>query len=291
MTVAEPLLVADRLTRRYPAPSLAERLRGRGEVAALTDVSLQVHRGERLGVVGESGSGKTTLLRILLGLERPDTGTVTFDGRAVTAGTRMPWFRSRVQLVPQDPSTSLNPHLRVGDVVAEPLRCLDLHPSREPAYGPAPGRRPGRAGSEVREARAARVAQCLELAGLPAAMASRRPGELSGGERQRVAIARALAPRPEVVLADEAVSALDATVRWRVLQMLRETCELAGVALVLVSHDLGAVFHTCESVAVLDRGRLVEAGPVEEVFTAPAHLTTRRLVSAVPRQPRILEPR
>ncbi|WP_409484662.1 ABC transporter ATP-binding protein [Arsenicicoccus dermatophilus] len=288
MTTGDPLLVAHHLTRRHPAPCLTDRLRGRGAVTALDDVSLQVHRAERLGVVGESGSGKTTLLRILLGLERPDAGTVTFDGRPVTAGTRMPWFRARVQLVPQDPSTSLNPYLRVGDVVAEPLRCLDLHPSREPAYGQAPGAVPGRSG---REDRAARVARCLELAGLPAALASRRPGELSGGERQRVAIARALAPRPEVVLADEAVSALDATVRRRVLQMLRETCEQAGVALVLVSHDLGAVFHTCESVAVLDRGRLVESGPVEEVFTAPAHLTTRRLVSAVPRQPRTRAPR
>jgi peptide/nickel transport system ATP-binding protein len=243
------LLAARGLTRRY-----------RG-VTALEDVSLQVGAGERVAVVGESGSGKSTLARLLLALDPADAGTVALDGRAVRPGSArsLRWFRRRVQTVPQDPGRSFNPRMRVGQAVAEPLACLQVHGDHS-----------------------ARVAELLVAVGLEPDAARRWPHEFSGGQRQRLAIARALAPRPDVVVADEPVSALDVVVRLQVVELLARLSAAEGLALVVVSHDLGVVQHLCDRVVVLDAGRVVEQGPVPAVFGAPASAVTARLLDAVP---------
>ncbi|WP_082522679.1 ABC transporter ATP-binding protein [Geodermatophilus sp. Leaf369] len=244
-----PLLEARGLTRRY------------GRTTALDDVSLTLAAGERLAVVGESGSGKSTLARLLLALDTPDAGTVALDGRAVRPGSSrsLRWFRRRVQTVPQDPSRSFNPRMRVGAAVAEPLACLQVHGDHS-----------------------ARVAELLVAVGLEPDAATRWPHEFSGGQRQRLAIARALAPRPELLIADEPVSALDVVVRLQVVDLLAELSAAEGLALLVVSHDLGVVQHLCNRVLVLDGGRAVEEGPVDRVFAAPASPVTARLLDAVP---------
>ena len=227
--VGEPVLSLDRVTRRY------------GATRALDDVSLTVRRGERLGVVGGSGSGKTTLLRQFAGLDAPDSGAVRVD-----AG---------VQVVFQDPQSSLNPRLRIGRSVAEGM--------------PRPDR--------------ARVAQVLAEVGLPADAADRFPHQFSGGQRQRISIARAVAGRPEVLLADEPVSALDVSVRAQVLDLLDRLVEEYGLTLVFISHDLSVVREVCSTVAVMHQGRIVEHGPTEQVWADPQHEYTRSLLAAIPR--------
>ncbi len=254
---AEPLLVAEGLYRIHPAARGTGGLRRRGEVVALAGVDVAVHPGERLGVVGASGSGKTTLARLLLGLEAPDAGRVLFDGREVRYGTNLRWYRPLVQLVPQDPSSSLDPHQRVRDSIAEPLECLRLPGDHD-----------------------ARVRDCLDAVGLEHDLAGRFPAELSGGQRQRVAIARALAPAPRVIVADEAVSALDASIRHHVLDTLARMCDRDGIALVFVAHDLGAVARLCHRVIVMSHGKVVDSGPMPAAFITPRHEVTRALVEA-----------
>ncbi|NIH68729.1 ABC transporter ATP-binding protein [Modestobacter marinus] len=249
---AEPLLAARGLTRRY---------RG-SDVPALDGVDLVVGAGRRVAVVGESGAGKSTLTRLLLALERPDAGEVTYRGRPVHPGRprSLHWFRRAVQVVPQDPGRSLSPRMRVGEAVAEPLRCL-------------------RVAGDHR----ARVAELLLAVGLDPDAATRLPNEFSGGQRQRIALARALAPRPEVLIADEPVSALDAAVRLQVVDLLREVSDAEGVALLVVSHDLGVVAALCSDVVVLAGGRVAEAGPTDRVLTDPVSREAHALVAAVPR--------
>jgi len=244
-----PLLEARGLTRRYR------------DLTALDDVSLQLGAGQRVAVVGESGSGKSTLARLLLALDTPDAGTVALDGHPVHPGSArsLRWFRRRVQTVPQDPGRSFNPRMRVGQAVAEPLACLQVHGDHS-----------------------ARVAELLVAVGLEPDAAQRWPHEFSGGQRQRLAIARALAPRPDVLVADEPVSALDVVVRLQVVELLAQLSAAEGLALVVVSHDLGVVQHLCERVLVLDGGRVVEHGPVPQVLGTPAHPVTARLLDAVP---------
>jgi peptide/nickel transport system ATP-binding protein len=247
----------------YRATGLGRRFSRRG-APALVDVDLELRAGQRLGLVGGSGAGKTTLARLLLALDRADTGTVTYRDRAVRPGrpTHVRWLRRAVQLVPQDPGRSLDPRLPVGISIAEPLECLGI-------------------GGDHR----ARVAELLLSVGLEPDAAARRPHEFSGGQRQRIAIARALAPEPEVLVADEPVSALDTVVRRQVLDLLRGLSTSRGLALVVVSHDLGAVARLCSDVLVLDGGRVVECGPVPQVFSRPRSPVTRSLLDAVPRLP------
>ncbi|PID97399.1 MAG: ABC transporter ATP-binding protein [Actinomycetales bacterium] len=229
---------------------------------AVDGVSLELRHGDRLAVIGESGSGKSTLLRLILGVEAPDTGTVSFDGRAIHAGSDLKWLRRRMQFVPQDPSTTLNPRMTVLQAVCEPLRCLRIDVDhRQRAY------------------------ECLDVVGLSAAHAKRRPAQLSGGQRQRVAIARALSVDPDVIVADEAVSDLDASVRQTVLDGLLKGCAEMNLALLLVTHDLGVAYYTCDSIVVLDKGRVVDAGETRSVLRAPQSAITSRLVAAVPRLP------
>jgi len=242
-------------------------LRYRGSTGnVVEDVSLAVEAGHSLALVGESGAGKTTLLRLLLGLARPTSGHVRFDGSDLSLRNReqMRRFRRSVQCVFQDPYSSLDPRRRVGATVAEPLRSLGID-SRATA-GP-------------------KVAAALERVGLPADAADRYPHEFSGGQRQRIAIARATVCTPRVLLADEPVSALDVTTRVKVVDLLAELKQEQGLTLVMVSHDLSVVASLCERTAVLERGRLVEQGDTGQVLGRPAHPYTRRLVGSVPRLP------
>lgn len=231
---------------------------------ALDGVDLTMRPGRHLGVVGESGSGKSTLLRLLLGLETPDAGTVTFAGEPVTPGpaaTLRP-LRRAVQLVSQDPGSSLNPRRSVAASIGEPLECLGIDGDH-----------------------AARVRELLTAVGLDPDRADRRPAAFSGGERQRIAIARALAPRPSVLLADEPFSAVDAATRVALVGLLRDLAAAQSLQLLLVSHDLGVVERLCHDVLVLGAGTVAERGPVREVFGDPQAELTRRLLAAVPRLP------
>ncbi|MGD9739674.1 MAG: ABC transporter ATP-binding protein [Bauldia sp.] len=232
---------------------------GRGR-PVLTDVSFAVGAGDSLGIVGESGSGKTTLLRMMLALVRPQAGTVAFDGTPLAAFDRrsLRAFRRRVQPVFQDPYSSLDPRQTVGAIVAEPLRALRI---------------PG----DAREA----SARALAAVGLGPEMLRRYPHAFSGGQRQRIAIARAIVPAPDFLLADEPVSALDLSTRGRIVDLLAELS--ARMTLVLVSHDIAVVASLCRRIVVLERGRIVEAGPTRDVLRAPRHPYTQRLLASIPR--------
>ncbi len=242
------------VSKRYPGSSRP----------ALDGIHATVEEGEHLGIVGESGSGKTTLSRVMLGLLAPSAGEVRYRGAPVSYGrgrsTRD--FRSRVQLVLQDPYSSLSPRLTVAEIVAEPLRIL--------------GRTAGLA---------ARVAELLAGVELDPLLAGRLPHELSGGQRQRVAIARALSVRPEVIVADEPLSALDVSVREQVLVLLRRLARDEGLTLVIVSHDLGVVQRLCPRAMVMSRGRAVESGATARLLERPTHPYTRELIASIPRLP------
>ncbi|MGY0460107.1 dipeptide ABC transporter ATP-binding protein [Kitasatospora sp. cg17-2] len=244
-----PLLDVDRIGRSFA---------GRPVVR---DVSFRLHAGETLGLVGESGSGKTTTARIVLGLERPDTGTVQLDGRPWSAlterGRRAD--RLRIQAVQQDPLGSFDPRFTVERLVAEAV---------------------ARTGVPRGEERRRRVTELLDQVGLPAALLARRPTELSGGQRQRVAIARALAPAPALLVCDEPVSALDLSVQAQILDLLADLRRELGLALLFISHDLGVVQHLADRVAVMKDGRLVETATVDRLFAEPADPYTRRLLAA-----------
>jgi peptide/nickel transport system ATP-binding protein len=231
-------------------------------VHALDGLTLDVAEGERLGVVGESGSGKTTLARLLVGLDRPTSGSIRFDGREITGlpERELRVLRRQVQIVFQDPMGSLDPRMTVRGIIAEPLRGLGVAGDHE-----------------------ARVQELLEAVGLPRAAADRYPHQFSGGQRQRIAIARALAPRPRLLVADEPVSALDVSVRAQVLNLLLDLAEGLALTLVFVSHDLSVVRFLCDRVAVLRHGQLVELGATDTVYDAPQDDYTRLLLASVPR--------
>jgi ABC-type glutathione transport system ATPase component len=271
--VADPTAPAvfevDRLSRAFPLPRAGRGSAGRGGREArvrhaLRDVSLTLPDGASLGIVGESGSGKSTLVRLLLGLDRPDAGTVRYRGREVRAGRPrdLRWLRRDVQVVLQDPATSLDPRMPVGAIVAEPLECL-----------------------RVAENHDVRVDEVLRAVELSPDVRRRYPHEFSGGQRQRIAIARALAPRPRVLVGDEPVSALDVSVRAQILDLLATLTVANDLSLVLVSHDLGVVARLCDQVAVMHAGEIVEHGPTTQVLDHPSHPYTQALLAAVPRLP------
>lgn len=251
-----PLLSADGLHVTFPGR------RGGPSARAVDGVDLDIGAGEIVALVGESGCGKTTLARSLLGLVPPTTGRITFGGQPLGRGTRaLKAYRKRVQLVLQDPSGSLNPRHTVYDAVAEGLR---IH---------------GYAGDE----RAA-VAGALSRAGLrpPERFFLRYPHELSGGQRQRVVIAGALVLEPELIVADEPVASLDASVRGEILALLLRLRDELGLSALVVTHDLGLAWNIADRVAVMYLGRIVESGPVEDVLTSPRHPYTQALLSVLP---------
>ncbi|MDF5754223.1 ABC transporter ATP-binding protein [Spongiactinospora sp. TRM90649] len=236
---------------------------GSGGHHALRGVSLTVRAGETVGVVGESGSGKSTLARLMLGMIAPTSGRVTLAGRdpARLRGRALRDLRRRAQLVFQDPVGALSPRRTIADAVAEPLRAAGV-PAAE---------------------RGRRVAEALSRMGLPESFLNRRPHELSGGQAQRVGIARALVGAPDLIVFDEPTSALDVTVQAQILKVVGEVAGDAGRGSVFISHDLATVRGTCDRVVVLYLGRIVEEGPVEEVFANPRHPYTMALLAGAPR--------
>ncbi|HXM57004.1 MAG TPA: ABC transporter ATP-binding protein [Candidatus Dormibacteraeota bacterium] len=235
-----------------------------GPVTALEGVSLAVPRGSAVALIGESGSGKTTLGLTLLRVHRPAAGRVLFDGLDVTDWDerRLRFLRPRMQLVFQDPYASLDPHLTVGRALAEALWA--------------------RSGSLGRAASSERVEALLAAVGLPPEVAGRRPHLLSGGQRQRVGIARALAPEPDLLVADEPVSALDVSTQAQIAALLAEVRRARGLTLLLITHDLALAGQLCERVAVLHLGQVVETGSTDDVVRRPQHPFTAVLLSATP---------
>jgi len=256
-----PLLSARDLTKRYALR--AGVFRGGETFAAVDGVSFDVGRGETLGLVGESGSGKSTIGRLVLRLEEPTKGSVYFEGDDWLALTGEDLRRRRrdVQVVFQDPNTSLNPRMRCGAQVAEPLRVQKLARGRD-----------------LRE----RVASLLQEVGLSAETARRFPSELSGGQRQRVAIARALATRPKFVVCDEPVSSLDVSIAAQVLNLLADLRERSGLSYLFISHDLAVVSRVSDRIAVMYCGRIVEEGSAAALVAHPLHPYTAALLSAAP---------
>jgi ABC-type oligopeptide transport system ATPase subunit len=232
-------------------------------VRAVDDVSFSIDKSETFGLVGESGSGKTTTGRCILRLIEPTSGEVRFRGEDVLAfsRTRMREARRDMQIVFQDPYSSLNPRMRVGSIVEEPLVIHKIGSKDE---------------------RRARVATLFELVGLDPTQLTRFPHQFSGGQRQRIGLARALALNPSLVIADEPVSALDVSVQAQVVNLLMDLQKTLDLTYLFIAHDLRLVRHICDRVAVMYLGRIVEIGPTERLFEAPAHPYTRALLSAIP---------
>lgn len=260
--MTDSIMRVRQLTKEYPVRQGGFR-GGSGIVRAVSGVDLDVRRGETLGLVGESGCGKTTLGRMLVRLLEPTSGTIEFEGREVTnlRGSDLKWFRRKVQIVFQDPFSSLDPRTRIGDSIAEPL----LH---------------HRIGD--RDEREERVGEMLEMVGLHRSHVTRYPHEFSGGQRQRIGIGRALILRPDFVVADEPVSALDVSVQAQILNLLSDLQQELALTLVFVAHNLAVVEHISDRVAVMYLGRVVELANRNEVFSSPTHPYTEMLLDAVP---------
>ena len=261
--MADDLLVARGLVVAYGRRSV-QLFGSRKQVPVLHGVDIRVGRGETVGIVGESGSGKTTLGRALLGLVEPTAGTVTFDGADITALDEKArrQLRRRMQMIFQDPMSSLNPRHTIGRILTEPLVLHGFAKSRAAALSLVHG--------------------VLDRVGLSRNTVERYSFELSGGQRQRVGIARAVVLKPDFVLADEIVSGLDVSTQAQVLRLLKELTSEMHLALAFISHDLSVVRSICQRVVVMREGQVVEEGPCERVFTAPASDYTRMLIDAIP---------
>lgn len=242
----------------------------KGSTPAVNCVSFSINDGERYGLVGESGSGKSTIARLILALDQPTEGRVTFNDMDVSSlrGKNLRAYRRKVQAVFQDPDDSLSPRLRIRDIIGEPLRVHGL------AWG-----------KQMR----LRVGQLLEAVGLPAEVADRFPHQFSGGQRQRIAIARAISLEPEFLVLDEAVSALDVSIQCQILNLLQDLQSRKGLGYMFISHNLAVVEYMCQRVGVLYAGCLVEEAPHRHIFNDSHHPYTRSLLAAVPGSGHLLD--
>jgi oligopeptide/dipeptide ABC transporter ATP-binding protein len=255
--MSSPHLSAERVVHSYPAAD-------GGRVVALNGLSFDLARGQTLGIIGASGAGKSTLVRLVLGLERPESGRILIDGNDLNekSTSERRSLRMKLQVVFQDPRSSLNPHLSLRSIVEEPLLAR---------------------GHITREERRKRVEQTMVSVGLDPSMQLRKPDALSGGERQRVAIARALITQPEILILDEPVSALDGPIRSQILTLLAEIQANLGLTVVLVSHDVRSTQTLADTVLVLYAGVCVESGKASEVLSNPSHPYTQALLAAIPK--------
>ncbi|WP_435210154.1 ABC transporter ATP-binding protein [Streptomyces sp. bgisy034] len=262
--MAEAILEVRGLVKHYPLTRGVLFRKQVGSVKAVDGVDLTLHRGETLGIVGESGCGKSTVARTLVNLERPTAGSVKYKGEDITrlSGRALKAVRRNIQMVFQDPYTSLNPRMTVGDIIGEPF---EIHPEAAP-----------------RGDRRRKVRELLDVVGLNPEYVNRYPHQFSGGQRQRIGIARGLALRPEIIVADEPVSALDVSVQAQVVNLMARLQSEFELSYVFIAHDLSIVRHISDRVAVMYLGRIVETGRDTEIYDRPTHPYTQALLSAVP---------
>jgi oligopeptide transport system ATP-binding protein len=262
--VSETILSVDNLVKYYPVTQGVVFKRTIGHVRAVDGVSFDLKAGETLGVVGESGCGKSTLARVLMNLDKPTSGSVTYRGDKLSGlrGAALRRMRRQIQMVMQDPYTSLNPRMTVGDLIGEPF---EIHTEVAPKGD-----------------RRRKVQELLEVVGLNPEHTNRYPHQFSGGQRQRIGIARALALRPEIIVCDEPVSALDVSIQAQVMNLLERLQRELGLAYIFIAHDLSVVRHLSDRVAVMYLGKIVEIGSDADIYERPTHPYTQALLSSVP---------
>ncbi|MEV5907648.1 dipeptide ABC transporter ATP-binding protein [Streptomyces chartreusis] len=262
-TSGEPLLVVEKLVKHFPVKGGFPIRRTVGQVQAVDGIDLTVHVGESFGLVGESGCGKSTTGRLITKLVEPTSGRISYRGQDITHATRrqLAPIRSEIQMIFQDPYSSLNPRQTVGKIVSGPMEINGIEPSG---------------------GRDKRVRELLEIVGLNPEHFNRFPHEFSGGQRQRIGVARALALEPKLIVADEPVSALDVSIQAQVVNLLQKVQQELGIAFLFIAHDLAVVRHFSQRVAVMYLGKVIEVGDRDSIYTRPRHPYTHALLSAVP---------
>jgi ABC-type oligopeptide transport system ATPase subunit len=260
-----PLLTVENLNTHFQVGKGGLFGGGRKLLKAVKDVSFEIQEGEVLSLVGESGCGKSTVGRTLTHLEQSTSGTAHFDGQEILGMTRKTFrpLRREIQMIFQDPFASLNPRMTIRQTLSEPLHIHKLVNST----------------TEARE----KIAETLELVGLDPKVMDRYPHEFSGGQRQRIGIARVMIQKPRLVIADEAVSALDVSIQAQVLNLIKKLQRSTGISMLFISHDLGVVRHISDRVAVMRQGEIVEMAPKTQIFESPQHEYTQKLLNSIPR--------